>query len=117
MVEFKPRANANPYTCWCEHHEESHDIFGCRACDKMGRKCQRFRSKASTPPEPPKDYADEIKKAGFINHNGDLATCSTCWGVVKLGDVHKVSAVINAKAHNQTYHEKPRDTSRPNRAG
>lgn len=113
----EPRKNANPHMCWCGHSDFVHDLFGCTVCAAKGKKCQAFHSKTEFRDmgSKLKRYAEQVKAEGFINHNGELATCTQCWGTVKLGDPQSISSVISARAHNQSYHSYPRESTRPNR--
>lgn len=94
-----------PDRCACGHIEARHDAFGCKTCEDRGysgkRLCAEFRQHGA--PVKPRDntFAREVQREGFITHNLELATCTNCWGVIKIGFVHSVSCVINAKAHSQ----------------
>lgn len=117
LQEFRARKNANPRSCWCGHYDIYHDNFGCRSCESQGKKCRDFRPKTGPKEGSAKSYETEIAREGFVQHNGELATCSTCWMTVKLGVGHTLTALIAARAHNQSYHGKSKDTTRPDRAG
>lgn len=109
------RPDKRPDRCKCKHIESRHDEFGCTVCDL----CTEFVAYDS--PAKPKDrtFAREVHRLGFIAHTGDMATCSTCWGTVKIGGMHSVSCVINAKAHKQLCSKssgKAKENCSPNRA-
>lgn len=106
--------------CMCGHVEARHDKLGCKVCAEAGKAklCLAFRN--SLQPHKPQDntFAREVQRAGFISHREEIATCSLCWTPVKIGFLHSVSCVINARAHNQLCskrHGKSKDRSSPNR--
>lgn len=95
--------------CLCTHVDTVHDMFGCKTCDKHvnnnvlgATRCHEFRSRAGYPSKTEtKAFGGDLKVEGFIKHEGDLATCTVCWMVVKLGVANTLTSVINARAHKQ----------------
>lgn len=63
--------------------------------------CVRYVPKDAIPTPVAKehDYAKQVAGFSFVAHSREIATCTICWGGVKIGFVHSESCVINAKAH------------------
>jgi hypothetical protein len=95
--------------CICGHIESRHDPFGCKTCSTRLEKrvsgakpCPQFRSRTGYSQRANKaTFEREVKDEGFIKHIGELATCTACWTVVKLGDTNTLTSVISARAHVQ----------------
>lgn len=113
--------------CVCGHVEYRHDPFGCKTCEyrithrfPTSRPCLHYRPRYSYAIRADNmTYEREVKSEGFIKHIGELATCTGCWTVVKLGETNTLTSVINARAHVQicTAHVRAKqETRRPNRA-
>jgi hypothetical protein len=95
--------------CICGHLESRHDPFGCKTCSTRMEKgvsgakpCHQFRSRTGYSQRANcTTYEREVRDEGFIKHIGELATCTGCWTVVKLGDTNTLTSVISARAHVQ----------------
>jgi hypothetical protein len=95
--------------CVCGHVEFRHDPFGCKTCESRtthkfpaSRPCLHYRPRYGYSSRADNmTYEREVKSEGFIKHIGDLATCTGCWTVVKLGETNTLTSVINARAHVQ----------------
>lgn len=103
------RRPARPDVCECGHISAHHDLFGCTLCAKrrtVGKRCSEFRSRAGYSQRVDGSvYEREVSEAGFIKHIDELATCTRCWTVVKLGVAKTLTSVISARAHEQICRE------------
>lgn len=64
-------------------------------------------------------FARAVAKLGFIEHIGELATCTNCWSVVRIGVRHSVASEKYAREHAQKCTKRARlkeNRTRPNRA-
>lgn len=97
--EFRSRADYFDKCARCRHLPSRHNTQ-CESCKLYGKSCPEY-----VPPTKyhtkDKTFINEVKRNGFIHHVGELATCSNCWQVIKIGLAHSVSSVINARAHSQ----------------
>jgi hypothetical protein len=105
------RKHKRPDRCVCGHIEKRHDLFGCKACEEKGgpdpggQLCGEFRALDAPAKPQDVDYARQVAKYSFIAHQRELATCTKCWQVIKIGYVHSLECVLNARAHYLKYHD------------
>lgn len=126
MLSEESRTRTRKDRCVCGHIKSRHDIFGCRTCERSspngrdGAMCSAYCPKYGAAQEKQDSYAPQVRKYGFILHQQETATCTSCWTVIKIGFVHSVTCAINAKAHAlkcQQHQREKQARTRPNRAG
>jgi hypothetical protein len=125
VIPIDRRKSGHPHrndVCLCGHVEDNHDPFGCKTCESRitngfpsSRPCLHYRPRYGYANKAEDmTYEQEVKSEGFIKHIGELATCTGCWTVVKLGEANTLTSVISARAHVQicTAHVRARQESR-----
>ena len=122
VIPLRQRKRRNPEQCVCGHIDNRHDYFGCKTCESRGKVCAKFRSVAKHKYKANKAraYDQEVQDEGFVEHHGELATCTSCWEPIKIGVAHTLSCVITARAHSIKCREngvRPVNKHRPNRTG
>lgn len=104
--EFRSRAKYMQRCAVCNHIPSRHNPK-CETCKHHGEECLEYVAPTRLT-SGDNTFFNEVRRQGFIHHSGELATCTVCWQVIKVGFSNSVTSVINAKAHKLKCNEHKR---------